>query len=890
MNRRDFLTAAGLGAGAIAAGGPLVHTAAKAVAGQAKNTAGQAKSPRPNIVWISAEDVSPDFGCYGDTYATTPTLDKFAAESVRYDRAFAHAPVCAPARSGIITGMYPTTIGTTWMRCGGVPPVEARCFPEYLRAAGYFCTNGGKTDYQFGAPASAWDSNSGRWKQRRHKDQPFFDVINLGVTHESSTRRFKAGQKFQHDPDKAPLPPYYPDTPVVRQNMACYYDRIGQLDGQVKAILDDLAADGLADNTIVWFWGDHGRGLTRGKRWIYDSGTRVPLMVRVPKALRKWAGAGDEAVVAPGRVEGDFATFIDFAPTVLSLAGAPIPKHMQGRAFLGPQKSEAPQYIFGARDRMDETYDCIRCVRDKRFKYIRNFMPYLTRAQHINYMDQTPILKEMRRLHAAGKLKAGPQMQFFEPTKPVGELYDITVDPHEVNNLADDLKYAGDVKRMNAALVAFMKKIGDVGLIPESDFDAMKGGGVAARPGASASKPAAKGAPVKVTLSCLTPGASMTYRIADAGAKGPKGRKGRKDPAGGGTFLRARDAKVHGGGARKSGDAVISWRGKDTWISWEVDIEHAGRIGVHILQANQGPGGSVFELAVGERKLEGTIRHTSTWSDYVYVKVGEVDIAKAGKQTVSIRVTKQVDGRLGNVAGVVLGGKDLPAGATIPSGGKGAPSRRKGSKGGGLPTLLYSTPIELKPGQSVTGQAYRLGYKPSKSVTYAYGGEAVAPEKPAETGPLWREKLNRSDLLDRLLALKAFDGRWVRGVDAYLKALKSADAPMRYWAVAGLHQAAKAGADAVKVAAAVAPHATDPAPSVRAAAGECLAETGRFDKGLTTLIDTLKTGGDKGSLLAACALERLGERVTPAADRIRAAGSGGSYTARALSRLMRKLK
>jgi len=204
INRREFLTAAGLGAAALAAGGPLARAAAGADADQAV----RAKNPRPNIVWISAEDVSPDFGCYGDAYATTPAIDAFSAESVRYDRAFAHAPVCAPARSGIITGMYPTAIGTTWMRCGGVPPVEARCFTEYLRAAGYYCTNGGKTDYQFGAPATAWDSNSGRWKQRRDKDQPFFDVINLGVTHESSTRRFKPGQEFDHDPDKAPLPPY----------------------------------------------------------------------------------------------------------------------------------------------------------------------------------------------------------------------------------------------------------------------------------------------------------------------------------------------------------------------------------------------------------------------------------------------------------------------------------------------------------------------------------------------------------------------------------------------------------------------------------------------------------------------------------------------------------
>jgi len=563
---------------------------------------------------------------------------------------------------------------------------------------------------------------------------------------------------------------------------------------------------------------------------------------------------------------------------------------MQGRAFMGPQRTDAPQYAFSARDRMDETYDCIRSMRDKRFRYIRNFMPYLSRGQHINYMDQTPILKEMRRLHAAGTLKAGPQMQFFEPTKPIHELYDITVDPHEVNNLASKSKYAPDVKRMHAATIAFMKKIGDIGLIPEADFDAMKGGGTTARPGASAGKPAGKGEPVEVTLACLTAGASITYRIIETGPKGPRGKKGGKGPVASGTVLRARDAEIHGNGARKSGDAIIAWRGKETWISWTIDIPKAGRFPVHILQANQGTGGAQFELAVGDQRLAGTIRHTPAWSDYVYVKVGDIQIDKTGKHTVSIRVTKQVDGRLGNVAAVVLGGKDLPAGATIARGGKGAPRRGKRTKTASAPTLLYSAPIRLRAGQGIVAQAYRLGYKPSKSVTYLYGDKPISPEKPAETGPLWREKLNQSDLLDRLLDLKAFDGRWVEGVGAYTRALKSGDAPMRYWAVVGLHQAARAGADAAKIAAAVAPHATDEAPSVRAATGECLADTGQFDKGLAILIDTLKTGGDKGSLLAACALERLGDRAKPAADRIRQAGSGGSYTTRALSRLLGNLK
>ncbi|MGB2822641.1 MAG: sulfatase, partial [Phycisphaerae bacterium] len=507
MRRREFLKAVGIGAAAAVM--PRRACAAARAAGK--------DSPRPNIVWISAEDISPTVGCYGDKYATTPNLDKFASQGVRYDAAFAHAPVCAPARSGIITGMYPTRIGTTWMRCRGVPPVEARCFPEYLRAAGYYCTNSSKTDYQFAPPRSAWDESSGgaHFRKRRQKDQPFFAVFNFTVSHESSTRRWTPG-KQEHDPAKAPLPPYYPDTPIVRQNIACYYDKMSQLDSQIRRVLDELEADGLAENTIVWFWGDHGWGLTRGKRWIYDSGLRVPLMVRVPSKLRAWAGAGDAKAVAPGRAEKELVSFIDFAPTVLSLAGVPIPPHMQGQAFLGPQKAARPrEYIFGARDRMDETYDCIRCLRDKRFKYIRNFMPYVTRGQHIAYMDRTPILQEMRRLHAAGELKPGPQMQYFEPTKPVHELYDTVADPHEVNNLAGEAKYRDVLERMNKALKQFMLDIGDVGLIPEPDFDAMKGGGATAAPAFSVA-PAGEGKAATVTISCPTPGASITYQVVKA--------------------------------------------------------------------------------------------------------------------------------------------------------------------------------------------------------------------------------------------------------------------------------------------------------------------------------------------------------------------------------------
>jgi len=322
------------------------------------------KVPRPNILWISTEDISLDLGCYGDSYAVTPNLDCFAAESVRYDNAFTPAGVCAPVRSGIITGMYPTTIGTNNMRCKGVPPAQVRCFTEYLRAAGYYCTNRRKTDYQFAPPITAWDdcSGKGHWRNRA-KGQPFFSVINITTTHESKIR--SRYEQLKHDPARAKLPPYYPDTPVVRKDWARYCDIITTMDQQVGQILQQLEDDGLAEETIVWFWGDHGRGLPRAKRWLYDSGLHVPLIIRVPEKFRKLANPVDPAALEPGTVSDDLISFIDFGPTVLSLAGVKVPTHIQGRPFLGTQKAPPRKYIFAARDRMDEAYDPILALVNK---------------------------------------------------------------------------------------------------------------------------------------------------------------------------------------------------------------------------------------------------------------------------------------------------------------------------------------------------------------------------------------------------------------------------------------------------------------------------------------------------------------------------------------------
>jgi len=457
VSRRRFIKAAGLAVFGVSVGGGAF---------------GEVKRPglkRPNVLWISTEDINADLGCYGVEYADTPNLDRLAGKGVRYDNAFTHAGVCAPVRSGTITGMYPVTIGTGNMRCSGVLPDYVKCFTEYLRGAGYYCTNDSKTDYQFKAPGSAWDECKRKAHYRnRAKGQPFFHIRNFTETHESKIRNKYTGLK--HDPDKAKVPPYYPDTAVTRKDWARYHDNITTMDSLAQGVLDELEKAGLAEDTIVWFWGDHGRGLPRAKRWVYDSGMRIPLIVYVPEKYRGYAGGGTNG----GTVCDDLVSSIDFAPTMLSLCGVEIPEHLQGKAFLGSQKAKVKsEYIFGMRDRIDEAYDMVRAVNDKQFKYIRNFMPYVPYAVHVDYMNQMPTMQELRKLDAAGKLK-GAEKLFMQKRRPLEELYDLKADKHEINNLAGDPKYAGKLLEMRKAVVAWMAEVGDVGLIPECDFDVMK--------------------------------------------------------------------------------------------------------------------------------------------------------------------------------------------------------------------------------------------------------------------------------------------------------------------------------------------------------------------------------------------------------------------------------
>lgn len=425
-----------------------------------------ADAKRPNVVWIVTEDFSPNLGCYGDPDAITPNLDAFAKQGARFTRAFSHAPVCAPSRSGLITGQYPTTLGSHHMRSKltKTPPL----FVDELRKAGYFVAWPGKTDFNFDPPAG-WVDSTKDWTKNPDllpKDKPFFAYFNIGVTHESQARatHFQYAKNTawlkpdqRHDPAKVKLPPYYPDTWEVRNNVAVYHDNATAMDYTVGDILKTLDDRKLSENTVVFFFGDHGTCLSRGKRWLYDSGTRVPLLVR-------WPGK-----VEPGSVRDDLICFLDFAPTLLSLARAEVPKAMQGRVMLGDKTQPAPKYVFSARDRMDESYDRIRSVRGERYHYIRNFHPELPYAQWINYMDEMPIMRTWRRLAFEGKLN-DTQKLFMARTKPKEELYDTAADPHEVKNLAEAKDHQAVLSEMRAALDQWIKDTKDQGEVPEKEL------------------------------------------------------------------------------------------------------------------------------------------------------------------------------------------------------------------------------------------------------------------------------------------------------------------------------------------------------------------------------------------------------------------------------------
>ncbi|MEL7161342.1 MAG: sulfatase, partial [Bacteroidota bacterium] len=404
-------------------------------------------------------------------------LDRLASQSVRFERAFAPYGVCAPARHAIITGQYPPTNGAgamrTWKRTSAIkditdpellaipvyeatpPNPDVRCFPQFLRAAGYYCTNNAKEDYQFRSFPSIWDESSRRAHySNRMPSQPFFAVFNQEVTHES--RVHKTTSPRVTDPATVPLPPYYPDTDTVRRDVARHYDNIVALDAWVGQMLAELEASGEADNTIVFFYGDHGDGLPRHKRWVYDSGTRVPLLVRWPD------GQG------AGMVDTQLVSFVDFAPSLLALAGLPLPDYLEGQDFLSENRPPARTHVFAFRDRMDPAPETIRAVRDHRYQYVRNYRPELPYLGYLPYRDRVAMMADIHRGIEDGTLGA-EQWQFWAKTKPLEELYDTETDPHQVRNLAADPAHFTKLAELRKALADFQARHTDLNLLPDAE-------------------------------------------------------------------------------------------------------------------------------------------------------------------------------------------------------------------------------------------------------------------------------------------------------------------------------------------------------------------------------------------------------------------------------------
>lgn len=433
--------------------------------------AGQAaETPRPNILWISCEDIGPELRCCGDSYSVTPNLDKLAARGSIYMNAWSNAPVCAPARTTIITGAYPPSTGSEHMRSMTRMPADWKMFPGYLRDAGYYCTNNAKEDYNVEKPAGTWDESSkqAHWR-KRGSGQPFFSVFNLEITHESQIR--KRPHTLVHDPAKVRIPAYHPDAPEVRHDWAQYYDNITTMDGQAGKILADLQQDGLADDTVVLFFGDHGSGMPRSKRWPYNSGLNVCIVASIPE---KWKSLAPRDYVVGGKNDR-MVGFVDLAPTMLSLAGLPAQRFHQGRAFMGRHERPARTYNYGFRGRMDERYDCVRSVRNQHFVYVRNYMPHKIYGQHLAYMWETPTTPAWERLYKEGKLNAA-QRKFWEK-KPAEELFDLRTDRDEVKSLVDSPEHKGVLEELRKAHLAHEHELRDVGLLPEDEIHGRAGGG-----------------------------------------------------------------------------------------------------------------------------------------------------------------------------------------------------------------------------------------------------------------------------------------------------------------------------------------------------------------------------------------------------------------------------
>ncbi len=496
---------------------------------------GSAPQARPNIVLLLVEDLGPRIGAFGDRVARTPVLDRMADEGVRYTHVFAAAGVCAPSRAALITGMHQASIRAQHMRTSvykwtdgsgrtgyeAVPPPFVKAFPELLRAAGYYTINNSKTDYQFGNPFTVWDENGSEatWKNRP-TDAPFFAMYSLQATHESglftpesvaagmpsfaataaAAEERRAGLAHRTRPEDVVVPPYYPDTPTVRADIARQYDNVQLMDAWVGERLDELKRESVLDNTIVIWATDHGDGFPRAKRSLYDSGLNAPMIVRFPDGRRA------------GQVNAQMISFVDIAPTILALASVQAPDHLQGINALGPD-GEKQSRIFSSRDRLDEWTDLSRAVRTRDFKYIRNAYPEAPFYLKLPYRESVPMMAELRRMFEAGTLSP-LQASYFATPRPAEELYDLRADLHEVRNLADDPAYTAVKAGLSAALSAWRQKIGDPGKTPE---DQMIKAAWGAESQPQTTKPimfvSPGGNDILVKLASETEGASIGYRF-----------------------------------------------------------------------------------------------------------------------------------------------------------------------------------------------------------------------------------------------------------------------------------------------------------------------------------------------------------------------------------------
>jgi N-sulfoglucosamine sulfohydrolase len=448
MKRRSFLKGVGCGAAALLSG---CATKPKQVS---KGAA------RPNILWLISEDTSPDLACYGNTLVKTPNLDRLARQGARFTNAFVTGPVCSASRSAFMTGMYQTSIDAHHHRSHRndtytlQPPVTV--ITNLFRQAGYFTCNcaglsykkPGKTDWNFTPRVPAFDGTD--WSQRR-PGQPFFAQMNFDLTH----RDFRRDKNHPVDPEKVELPPYYPDHPLARRDWADYLESIQLLDNEIGIALRWLESEGVADNTIVMYFGDHGRPHVRGKQWLYEGGIRIPMIVH-------WPGH-----IEPGTIVDDLVSTVDFAPTFLSFAGIEPPRHLQGHVTLGPEK-RTRKYILAARDRCDGTEDRIRCARSARYKYIRNYHPERPYTQFNAYKKlQYPVLTLLEVLNRQGRLTP-EQARFMAATRPEEELYDLRQDPHELHNLADDPKLRKVLTEHRKVLDEWAQTTNDRGRTPEN--------------------------------------------------------------------------------------------------------------------------------------------------------------------------------------------------------------------------------------------------------------------------------------------------------------------------------------------------------------------------------------------------------------------------------------